>query len=222
MTGAAESGRSAATRRLLLARATALSTALAVPACTPFTLTRREPATLHRLTPLTTVPDNLPVLDRRLLIEPPTAASGLNTARIPLRPEPTLLDYFANAQFVEVVPIMVQSLVRESLDATGALDVLGPDATGLRPDYVLRLHIQDFQAEYDQGVTRPPLIDIRMQLRLLGLPRRESLATARGRQTVRADGTAVETVILAFDQAMGLVLRRIVTWTIDEIARREA
>jgi len=209
------------TRRHFSGSLTTLSAGLALGACTPFALTRREATTLHRLTPLTTVPDNLPVLDRRLLIEPPTAASGLNTARIPLRPDPTLLDYFANAQFVEVVPIMVQSLVRESVDATGALDVLGPDATGLRPDYVLRLHIQDFQAEYDRGLNQPPLINIRMQLRLLGLPRRESLATGRGQQTLRAEGTALETVIQAFDQAMGLVLRRIVTWTIEEIARQE-
>jgi len=209
------------TRRGLCRHLPVLSAGLGLAACTPFALTRREPATLHRLTPLTTVPDNLPVLDRRLLIEPPTAASGLNTARIPLRPDPTLLDYFANAQFVEVVPIMVQSLVRESLDATGSLDVLGPDATGLRPDYVLRLHIQDFQAEYDRGLNQPPLINIRMQLRLLGLPRRESLATGRGQQTLRADGTALDTVIQGFDQAMGLVLRRIVTWTIEEIARQE-
>ena len=209
------------TRRDLWRRLTVLSAGLALGACTPFALTRREATTLHRLTPMTTVPDNLPVLDRRLLIEPPTAASGLNTARIPLRPEPTLLDYFANAQFVEVVPIMVQGLVTQSLDATGSLDVLGPDATGLRPDYVLRLHIQDFQAEYDRGLDQPPLINIRMQLRLLGMPRRESLATVRGDQTVRADGTSVEAVILAFDQAMGLALRRIVSWTVAEIARRE-
>jgi cholesterol transport system auxiliary component len=210
------------TRRHVAGSLSLVSLGLGLAACTPFVLTRREPATLHRLTPLTTVPDNLPVLDRRLLIEPPSAASGLNTARIPLRPDPTLLDYFANAQFVEVVPILVQGLVRESLDATGALDVLGPDATGLRPDYVLRLHIQDFQAEYDRGLEEAPLINIRMQLRLLAQPRRESLATGRAQQTLRADGTAIETVIQAFDQAMGLVLRRIVTWTIDEIARREA
>jgi cholesterol transport system auxiliary component len=210
------------TRRHVAGSLALTSLGLGLGGCTPFVLTRREPATLHRLTPLTTVPDNLPELDRRLLIEPPSAASGLNTARIPLRPDPTLLDYFANAQFVEVVPILVQGLVRESLDATGALDVLGPDATGLRPDYVLRLHIQDFQAEYDRGLEEAPLINIRMQLRLLAQPRRESLATGRAQQTLRADGTALETVIRAFDQAMGLVLRRIVTWTIDEIARRDA
>jgi cholesterol transport system auxiliary component len=209
-------------RRQLLGFALALPGVLGISACTPFSITRREATTLHRLTPMTTVPDNLPVLGKRILIEPPTAASGLNTARIPLRPEPTLLDFFANAQFVEVVPIMVQSLVTQSLDATGSLDVLGPDATGLRPDYVLRLHIQDFQAEYDRGLEAAPLINIRMQLRLLGMPRRESLATVRGDQTVRADGTSVAAVIHAFDQAMGLALRRIVTWTVAEIARREA
>lgn len=207
-----------------LRRRTALLGALALPlaACTPLAIARRTPPTLHRLTPKTTFPDDLPDLGpRRVMVEPPTAASGLNTARIALKPDPFLLDYFADTMWIEVVPIMVQTLVTESLDASGSLDVLGPDAIGLRPDYILRIHIREFQAEYDNGLNRPPLVNVRLQVRLLGMPRRESLATVSIQQFARAEGTPLDQIVFAFDEALGRVLRRVVQWTLEEIVRAD-
>jgi len=208
-------------RRPALGRLAGLGLVLPLAACTPFAITRRTPPTLYSLTPKTTFADALPDLDLRILVEPPSAASGLNTARIALKPDLTLLDYFANAMWIDVVPIMVQTLMTESLDASGALDVLGPDAIGLRPDYVLKIHIREFQAEYDEGLERPPLVNVRLQARLLGMPRRESLATISAQQFVRAAGTSLDQIVLAFDQALGQVLRRLVQWTMEEIATAE-
>lgn len=208
-------------RRAALGRLSGLGLLLPVAACTPFAITRRTPPTLYSLTPKTTFADGLPDLDLRILVEPPSAASGLNTARIALKPDPTLLDYFANAMWIDVVPIMVQTLLTESLDASGTLDVLGPDAIGLRPDYVLRIHIREFQAEYDEGTDGPPLVNVRLQARLLGMPRRESLATVSSQQFVRADGTTLTAIVLAFDTALGRVLRRLVQWTLEEIVKAE-
>lgn len=187
-------------------------------ACSPLALGRRTPPSLHRLTPKTTFADALPKLGDRLMIEPPSAASGLNTARIALRPEPMALDYFADAQWVEVVPIMVQVLLAESFDASGTFDVLSPESSGLRPDFVLRAFIREFQAEYDQGLDQPPLINVHLQVRLLRMPRRQSLGTFTASEVVRAAGSSLDQVILAFDTALGRVQRRIVQWTAAEAA----
>lgn len=208
-------------RRPALGRLAGLALVLPLAACTPFAITRRTPPTLYSLTPKTTFADNLPDLDLRILVEPPSAASGLNTARIALKPDPTLLDYFANAMWIDVVPIMVQTLMTESLDASGALDVLGPDAIGLRPDYILKIHIREFQAEYDEGLDHPPLVNVRLQARLLGMPRRESLATVSAQQFIRAEATSLDQIVLTFDEALGRVLRRLVQWTMEEIVKAE-
>lgn len=204
-------------RRRALRQAVALALLLPAAACTPFTLTRRTPATLHRLTPKTTFADDLPYLGFRFMLEPPSAASGLNTARIALRPDPMGLDFFADAQWVEVLPVMVQGLLLESFDASGVLDVLSPESTGLRPDFVMRAFIREFQAEYDQGLDQPPLVNVHLQVRLLRMPRRESLATFGASERVRAAGTPLDQVILAFDLAFGRVQRRVIDWTIAEI-----
>ena len=192
------------------------ASALALGACTSFTLTRRRPPTLHRLTPKTTFDPNQDWLGVRVLVEPPSAASGLNTARIALRPDPTGLDYFADALWVEVVPIMVQVLLAESLDASGAFDVLSPESVGLRPDFILRAFIREFQADYDDGLSNPPLATVQLQTRLLRMPRRESMATFSAKELVRAEGTSLDFIITAFDEALGRVQRRIVEWMIEE------
>ena len=205
------------TRRAALRHGTSLALVLAGGACTPLAIARRPPPTLHRLTPKTTFADDLPDLGYRLMVEPPTAASGLNTARIALRPGPMSLDYFADAQWIEVVPIMVQVLLLESFDASNVFDVLAPESTGLRPDFVLRIFIREFQAEYDQGLAQAPWVNVHLQIRLLRMPRRESLATFSASEAVQAAGTPLDQVIIAFDEALGRVQRRIVEWTVDKV-----
>lgn len=207
-----------------LRRRTLLESTLLLPlgACASLNpLAGRQPPTLYNLTPKTTFNDDLGELDVRILVEPPSATGGLNTARIALKPDPTLLDYYADALWIEVVPIMVQTLVTESLDASGSLDVLGPDAVSLRPDYILRLHIREFQAEYDKGLDQPPLVNVRLQARLLGMPRRQSLASFAAQQFTRSDGTGLDRIVLAYDEALGSVVRQIVEWVVTEIARAE-
>ena len=216
-----ESRPRALARRRTLGQALGSVLLLSTGACTPFVLTRRNPPSLIRLTPKTTFDDGLPALDQRLLIEPPTAASGLNTTRIALRPDPLGLDFFADVQWVEVLPVMVQVLLLESFDASGTFDVLSLESTGLRPDFVLRVSIREFQAEYDEGSAQPPLVNVHLQVRLLRMPRRESLATFSARETVRAAGRPVDEVILAFDEAFGRVQRRIVGWTIEQVIEAE-
>ncbi len=204
-------------RRHAVGSGMALTLALSFAACTPFALTRRTPPSLHRLTPKTSFDATLPDLGQRLMIEPPSAASGLNTARIALRPDPMGLDFYADAQWVEVVPVMVQVLLLESFDASGVFDVLSPESTGLRPDFVMRVFIREFQAEYDDGLDQPPLVNVHLQVRLLRTPRRESLATFNSSEIVRAAGTSLDRVILAFDLALGRVQRRIVEWTVEQV-----
>ncbi|MFP4127094.1 MAG: hypothetical protein ACLFU0_10665, partial [Alphaproteobacteria bacterium] len=63
--------------------------------CAAVNLATRQPPELYALTPKTTFDTDLPDLDRAgLRIETPTAAGGLNTTRIALKPTPTRLQYY--------------------------------------------------------------------------------------------------------------------------------
>ncbi|HET6522209.1 MAG TPA: ABC-type transport auxiliary lipoprotein family protein [Geminicoccaceae bacterium] len=178
----------------------------------------REPPRLYNITPKSTFAADLPEADARLSVEVPTATAGLNTSRITLRPTPTMLDYYAAAQWIDVMPVMVQNLLIESFDNSDRIDVLGRETVGVRADYALITHVREFQAEYPNGPENPPEVRVRLQVRLVELPRRTHVASNSFESVVRARTGATDTVVLAFDQAFGRVAREVVEWTIREIA----
>jgi cholesterol transport system auxiliary component len=205
----------------LLLRAAATAGCLTLAACAAaLQLATPAPPRLYELTPKSTFEDNLPTVDSRLSVEVPTATAGLNSARIALRPTPTTLEYYAGASWIDVVPVMVQNLLLESLDNTGKIDVLGREVVGVRADLALLLHVREFQAEYEGP--GPPQVRVRLQARLVRLPRRTSLAATSEEFVVTARNTSVPAIVTAFDEAFGKALKRIVEWTLKEAAAAQA
>ena len=206
--------------RLSIARLIALAACLAVGGCAAaLELARPDPPRLYDLTPKSSF-DDLPEVDARLSVEVPTATAGLNTARIALRPTSTTLEYYAGARWVDVVPVMVQNLLLESLDNASRLDVLGREVVGVRAEYALLTHIREFQAEY--GESGPPRVRVRLQARLVRLPRRTSIAATSEAFTVAAEDRSLEAIVAAFDDGLGKALRRVVEWTVQELAEANA
>ena len=190
---------------------------LALGACAAaLGLARPDPPRLYALTPTSAVAADLPAVDARLAVEVPTATAGLNVARIALRPTPTTLDYYARASWIEVAPVMVQNLLTESLDNAGRLDVLGRGVVGVRADYALLSHLREFQAEYE-GLG-PPRVRVRLQARLVRLPRRESVAATSQEAVVQADDSSMPAIVRAFDDAFSQATSRVVEWTIEQTA----
>ena len=189
--------------------------------CAAVSLATRQPPELYALTPKTTFPADLPDLDRAVLrIETPTAAAGLNTTRIALKPTPTRLQYYAGATWIEVLPVMAQNLVIESFESTGSVEALGPSATGGQAEWALRIYIREFQAEYDD-TDAPPLVRARLQARLLRMPRREEAAFANFATEEPASSTRLDDVVLAMDAALGATVKNLVEWTLRRIAELE-
>ena len=200
-----------------LRRTLALAGCLLLGACAAaLELATADPPRLYDLTPKSTFADGLPAVPGRLSVEVPTATAGLNSARIALRPTPTTLEYYAGASWIDVVPVMVQNLILESLDNTGKIDVLGREVVGVRADLALLTHVREFQAEYDAAGA--PLVRVRLQARLIRLPRRISVAATSEEFTVRAGNTSLPAIVNAFDEAFGKALKRIVEWAVLEAA----
>ena len=203
-----------------MGRVVVLAACLAVGGCAAaLELARPDPPRLYALTPKSTF-DDLPEVNARISVEVPTATAGLNTAQIALRPTPTTLEYYAGARWIDVVPVMVQNLLLESLDNAARLDVLGREVVGVRADYALLTQIREFQAEYSGD--GPPAVDVRMQARLVRLPRRTSIAATSVGFTVGAEDRSMQAIVAAFDEGLGKALKGIVEWTVREVAKAPA
>ena len=195
-------------------RSALLLLCLALAACVdPLDLVSGTPPRLFDLTPKSTFDDNLPEASARLTIDVPTATAGLNTARIALKPTPTQFEYYADARWVDVVPVMTQTLLLESFDNSQKIDILGRGAYGLRADFGLVVNIREFQAEYSSE-TEPPEVRIRLQARLVTMPRRAPVASTSVIGAAEAESRKLNDIINAFDLAFGRAAKDLVDWTV--------
>ncbi|MFP6728491.1 MAG: ABC-type transport auxiliary lipoprotein family protein [Alphaproteobacteria bacterium] len=171
------------------------------------------PPNLYTLTPKNTFAKELQRVRWQLVVDEPLASGGLNIDRIALRHSPTELKYFARARWTERAPRMVQTLMVESFENSGAIVAVGRKAIGLRSDYNLITELREFQAEYFEpdGV---PTVRVRLNAKLVKQPRRAIVASRTFESTIKSEGKAMRHVIRAFDQALGKVLRHTVEWTI--------
>jgi cholesterol transport system auxiliary component len=203
------------------ALATLLLLCFTLGGCAALNLATRQPPELYALTPKTTFDADIPDLNRTVLrIETPTAAAGLNTTRIALKPTPTRLQYYAGATWIEVLPVMVENLLVESFESTGSVETLATGGTGGRADWALRVYIREFQAEYDD-IDGPPVIRARLQARLLRMPTRREADFASFATVQPATTTRIDEIVVAMDAALGSTMRDLVEWTLRRIAELE-
>ncbi len=198
-----------AKRRRMAAVMGALAVALAGCAALP----GNQPLPrLFVLTPKSTFASDLPTANWQLTVSKPLAEAGLNTARIALRHSPVTLEYFARANWVDTAPIMVQTLIVESFENSGKIVAIGRQSVSLRADYSLIPELREFQAEYDGGAA--PVVRVRINAKLVKMPQREIIATITAENKVAATNADLESVVRAFDAALGKTLKRLVEWTL--------
>jgi cholesterol transport system auxiliary component len=174
-----------------------------------------EPIALYTLTPKSSFPENLPAVNWQLVVEVPTAPAGIDTARIALSRTPFTLEYFAKVGWTDRAPEMVQTLLIESFETTGKIVGVGMESVGLRPDYLLKTDLREFQAVYEAGSEVPNVL-VRISALLVRMPDRRIQAAFSPEVKVPAAGSGFTDVISAFDDALGTVLRDLVTFTLVE------
>jgi cholesterol transport system auxiliary component len=152
----------------------------------------------------------------QLVVEEPIAAGGLNTQTIALRTTQLDLKYFAGARWTERSTRLVQTLMVESFENSGKIMAVGRQVIGLRSDLNVKSELREFQAEYFDGVDKAPNIRVRLNVKLIRQPRREIVASRTFETLVPSTGTSMRSIVEAFDEAVGKVLKNVVTWTLTE------
>jgi cholesterol transport system auxiliary component len=206
-------------RRRLLGAGLLAPLGPALTACESLLPGSGPPPRLFELTPKTTFRDGLPMVDWQLGLELPFAATSLNTTRIALQNTPTEVEYYARASWTDRAPLMVQTVMIQSFEASGGIVAVGREAVALRADYLLRTELRKFEAEYfDEGraVTGAPLVRVRINAKLVAMPRRSIVGAKDFEATWRASTNQIDAVVDAFDEALGKVLKNLVEWTLLE------
>jgi cholesterol transport system auxiliary component len=207
--------------RILPAALALAAIALATACSGSFLPGQAPPPKLFDLTPKSTFDADLPQANWQLLVEAPIAAAGINTSRIALKRSPTTLDYFAGAEWTDRAPALVQTLMIESFENTGKIISVGRETVALRSDYSLKLELREFQTEYYDGEEVPPTINVRINAKLVQMPDRIIMASETYGFEIESQSNTLEDIVLAFNEALGKVLKRVVGWTLREATKVE-
>lgn len=168
---------------------------------------------LYRVNPTLTFPPGLPHIAAQLLVGAPTAPAGLDTRRIALSRSAVSLDYFADAEWTDRVPFLVQRVLVEGFQKSAAIPAVGPDIGSLQADFILDTAIGDFTAVYDSSGA-PPLVVVRLDTTLVRMPERRIVAHYSVRREARAAANTVPDIVQAFDRALGGAVEDVVTATL--------
>ncbi len=173
---------------------------------------------LYNLTPKSTFSDHLPEIAKQLTIEEPLASKGLDSTRIALHPHSTRLKFFANARWSERAPKMLQTLLIESFENTEKIVAVGRQSIGLRSDYTLKTELREFQVEHDADA-KIYIVRVRINAKLVQQPMRVIVSSHSFEHTVEiSDNSSMDEIVIAFDQASGKVLKKLVQWTLLKMA----
>ncbi|MBP7001809.1 MAG: membrane integrity-associated transporter subunit PqiC [Amaricoccus sp.] len=147
---------------------------------------------------------------RHIVVETPSASGAIATDRILVKPSPLQAAYLPGARWVDPVPVMVQTLLVQSLQASGAFRLVGRTPLGLFPDNTLLTEIRAFQAEPDGEAYR---VRVALTLTLIRDVDGTVLASRNVERAALSPTAQPLAIAAAFDAAMGAALREAVAWT---------
>ncbi|MDB5478694.1 MAG: hypothetical protein JWM96_1189 [Alphaproteobacteria bacterium] len=148
----------------------------------------------------------------------PQVVPGLDGERIALRRSDNQIDYYADTKWAGNLNAVVQSVLVESFDASGALKSVGNDLITMNEDYALLVEIRDFQSEYIINTTTPRA-HIRLAVKLIRKDTNEILSTRVYDQKENSEGDGMQQIITAFDIAFQRAAKNITADTVQLLGR---
>jgi cholesterol transport system auxiliary component len=173
---------------------------------------------IYRLSPRADDPVHGRIVRTRLVVEIPTASESLDTDRIALIRDQTRFDYFANSRWTDRVPLLVQALLIEAFENDGRIAEVGRDVQDLNPNYLLETDIRAFEARYSGAGDQPPVAVVAMDLGLVKMPDHRMLGRMLATESSPASRNGVDSIVEAFDVAIGRLLVRCIGWTTQMIS----
>jgi cholesterol transport system auxiliary component len=190
----------------------ALSAAAIVLGACSLDLGSGPPPDLYVLSPKSTFAEDIPQVTWQLVVEEPSTAKGIDTDRIAIAPQPLEVKYFGGSRWADRAPRMIQQLLIQSFENTKKIVSVGRQSIGLRSDFVLKAELREFQAEKTaEGGT---VVRVRMNFKLVRPALGQIVASQSFESVKPANSENVPDIVQAFDDAVGAVLKRSVSWTI--------
>jgi cholesterol transport system auxiliary component len=153
-----------------------------------------------------------------LSVGTPDSEQFLETNRIAISRSSDTADYYADAVWQDSLPSIVQGVLVDGFEASGAIDQVARDEEGARTDYLLKTNIRQFEARYDTADGAPTAV-VAIDAILIRRHDRELAAHLSVRQQAQTSANSIEQAVQGLDQAMGAARDQIVRWALTAVSR---
>jgi cholesterol transport system auxiliary component len=194
-----------------------LSTALALTGCGGLLDSKMAApqAYVLRLPPPASQPGGTPL--GSLMVRRPEAGPGLNSDRIALVREGGRFDFYAAARWAASAPILVESVLVDTLRATGSYSAVMDDAAPFSPHYDLRVTLRRFEADYSAGGSQPT-VHVVLDCTLGRRRDRQLLASFTAQGSARAEANRLGAVVAAFESASSAAVGQLLIATHEAVS----
>ncbi len=144
-------------------------------------------------------------LDVSVRVARPLADPGLDSERIVLVQADHRMGHYAASRWPAELPEVVESLVVSRLRATGAWAAVQDSLSPFPADYLLRITIRRFEADY-VSAPRAPVARVVLDCTLGRRTGREVVATFVAEGSAQAEDNRLGAVVAAFQQAVNEAL----------------
>ncbi len=147
-----------------------------------------------------------------LAVDDPLATRVYDTTKIALVRAPGRVEFYANGEWADRAPRLVQSALVRSFENSGRILGIGDRGSMIASDFVLQTDIRALHADYSGGA---PTAVFSVYARLTN-SRGKVIAGRLFEQRMAANADAVPEIAASFDKAVAASLGEIVDWSIGE------
>lgn len=157
---------------------------------------------------------NLGATEAQLTVREPRAVQALDSDRIVFRPSPLLVTYYADAQWTDRLPRLIEARLVQAFEASGSLKTVARATDGLTTDYQLMTEVRDFSvAQTDQG----PLAHVAIYVKIIADSKGKVVTGRLFEAELGAQGQDAASGVAALDGALTKVMTNLVRWTLGQI-----
>lgn len=182
-------------------------------------LPKSEPSNVYLLPAApATVAGSAAAVNWSLRIAKPQATMALDSPRIAVVPEGSVISSYQGARWSDNGPVLLRNRLIDGFQADGRIAELSSDDAQLQADLVLVSDLRAFQSEYHNGRVT---VVVRLDAQLVNSASRKIVAARRFDVQQPASGDQVAEVVSAFGQASNTLSSQLVPWVLEQGARNQ-
>jgi cholesterol transport system auxiliary component len=146
-----------------------------------------------------------------LAVDIPDASDALDSRRIAVIKADGTMDYYANAEWPDRLPLLVQTALVAGFEAGGRTASVSRTQDAIHADYELGAEIRDCTAHYG-APDAAPSVSVTIVAHMFTAHARRMVASFTAKQTVPAAQNSTAASVAAFNSALGAAVLEIVNW----------